>query len=347
MSADLKFKIVDKILTIYPPIILSIGLIGNVLSVIVLSQASNRRTSTGVMLIFLTVTDSLILINSVLESWLNHMFELDFRMSSNGACKFHVFLSYFLFQLSPWILVFITSERVFSVKYPHKVRDVFTRKRVFLGMFILILILVGVNAHLIHGYNHSFDNVHKRNGCFSSSDHEDFMFSYWTWIDFVLAFAIPFCVLLCGNILVIHKLKSSQNFRKTSTIITRNGQEINGNSFRRGNQTVSDFTTTAIVLNIAFFCLVSPFSIFAIGQPYWFPKDTITLERFANMKLIGIIFLMLLHTNSAINFILYILCGSKFRKDFMALIFKRRRTMSDTMLSTRSIRTQSLSMVSS
>ncbi|XP_060591697.1 probable G-protein coupled receptor 139 [Ruditapes philippinarum] len=347
MSEDLKFKIIDKILTIYPPILLGIGIIGNILSVIVLAQASTRKTSTGFMLMFLTVTDTLILINSVLVRWLSHMFEINLRTSSNGACKFHVFLSYFLFQLSPWILVLVTVERVFSVRFPHRVRDVFTRRKVFLGLFVLVLVIAGLNAHLIYGYEHVYNDLYQSFDCIVISKHEDFMFKYWTWIDFVLAFAVPFSVLLCGNIMVIHTLQSSQKFRKASTVTTHNGQELRGHSYRRENRTASHFTSTAVVLNIAFSSLVSPFSIFAIGQPYWFPVETITPERIANLMLTGTIFLMLLHTNSAINFVLYIFCGSKFRRDLKNLFCKRRRTISESMHNTRNFHTQSVSTVSS
>ncbi|XP_060582807.1 probable G-protein coupled receptor 139 [Ruditapes philippinarum] len=325
MTEEFKLKIVDKILTIYPPILLSIGLTGNILSVIVLAQASTRKTSTGFTLIFLTVTDTLILINSVLVRWLSHMFEINLRSSSNGACKFHVFMSYVLFQLSPWILVFVTVERVFSVKYPHRVRDVFTRKRVIRGLLILVLVLSSANAHLIYGYEHVYKEAYY---CTARSNHEDFMFKYWTWIDFALAFVIPFCVLLCGNIIVIHKLKLSERFQKSTSITTQSGQELRGNLNRRGNNTASHFTMTAVILNITFSCLVSPFSIFAIGQPYWFPHETLSSEEIVNLTLIGTILLMLLHTNSAINFVLYIFCGSKFRRDFMNIFCKRQRSLS-------------------
>jgi hypothetical protein len=55
----------------------------------------------------------------------------------------------------------------------------------------------------------------------------------------------------------------------------------------------------------------------------------------------------LLHTNSAINFGLYIFCGSKFRRDLKNLFCKRRRTISQSMHNTRSFHTQSVSTVSS
>ncbi|XP_060591696.1 probable G-protein coupled receptor 139 [Ruditapes philippinarum] len=345
MTEELKLKIIDKILIIYPPILLSVGLTGNILSVIVLAQASTRKTSTGFMLIFLTVTDTLILIYSVLVRWLNHMFEINLKTSSNGACKFHMFISYFLFQLSPWILVLVTVERVFSVKYPHRVRDVFTRRRVIISLFILVLVLGSVNAHLIYGYEHVYKDKYEAYYCTASSNYENFMFKYWTWIDFVLAFVIPFCVLLCGNIMVIHKLKLSERFQKASTITTQSGQELRGNLNRRGNNTASNFTITAVILNITFSCLVSPFSIFAIGQPYWFPQETLSSEEIVNLTLIGTILLMLLHTNSAINFVLYIFCGSKFRSDFMNIFCKRQRSMSETMLGTQSFPSQSLSTI--
>ncbi|XP_053399630.1 kappa-type opioid receptor-like [Mercenaria mercenaria] len=341
------FKTAEKILTVYPPILLSLGLAGNILSVVVLSQANNRKTSTGALLIFLAVTDSLILINSVFVRWLEHLFEVDFRNSSTGTCKFHVFISYLLLQLSPWILVLVTIERVFSVLYPHRVRDVFTRRRVLIVLLPLVLFLSGLNAHLIYGYRLIFNEPFQRLRCEAIPEHVNFMFKFWTWIDFAFAFAIPFCVLLSGNITVVLKLKSSHNFRKRSTIISVNGSHSRGGSTCRQERTTSYFTVTAIILNITFVILVSPFSIFAIGQPYWFPVDTMTPERHAGLILTGTILLMILYTNNAVNFALYILCGTKFRRDFMNLFCRsrrRRRSMSETFSSNRTVHLSTISL---
>ncbi|XP_053400852.1 nociceptin receptor-like [Mercenaria mercenaria] len=326
------FKTTENILSVYPPILLSLGLIGNILSVVVLSQAHNRKTSTGVSLIFLAVTDSLILINSVFVRWLDHLFNVDFRNYSTGSCKFSVFFTYLSLQLSGWILVFVTTERVFSVLYPLRVRDIFTRRRVLIILFLLVLFLSGLNAHLIYGYQLKFNEYFESLRCEVIPEHEEFMFKFWTWIDFAFAFAIPFCVLLTGNVAIIIKLKSSRNFRERSTIPLENGSQLRGGStFRRERSTTFEFTITAIILNVTFAILVSPFSIFAIGQPYWFPNDTMTPERHAKLVLIGTILLMILYTNNAINFVLYVLCGSKFRRDFINLFCcsnKRRQTIS-------------------
>lgn len=312
-----EFKLSERIKSVYPPILITIGLVGNTLSIFLLSQHSNRKTSTGIMLIILAITDSLILINSVLVNWLVYLIDFNLRNLSNSACKIHVFLTYLLLQFSVWILVIITIERVYSVLYPHRVRDVFTRKRVLITMAIIFLFLAALNGHLLHGLE-----IHQTDlQCRVSDEHAFFMFKIWTWLDFAFAFAIPFCILLTGNATIVINLKLSNRFRKQCANVSEDTKQANEKiSQRQHNTTSSSFTLTALILNISFVIFVSPFVIFAIGQPYWFSVATLTPKRIAKLILIDAITQMLMYINNTINFVLYILCGPKFRRDLIQLL---------------------------
>lgn len=330
-----EFKLAEVIKTIYPPILLAVGIVGNVLAVAVLAQARNRRSTTGMLLISLAITDSLILLGNVLVNWIVFVFKgtVDVRNDSDALCKVHVFATYLLFQLSPWILVFVTIERAYSVVYPHRVRDVFTRKRVILLLIVLVLLLSGLNGHLLYGTHLEFDARNKRYSCIVQIEHEEFMFTVWPWIDFAIAFAIPLGVYLIGNIIIVVKLRQSHMFRGRSANPSENGRHPTDTTFSQDrNGTSQYFTAMAVCLNITFMLFVSPFAIFAIGQPYWFPVETMTPQRHARLIFIGTITTMLMYTNNGINFILYILCGSRFRKDVVNLLrcstHMRRSTLS-------------------
>lgn len=319
-----EIKIADGIKTYYPPIICVIGLSGNILAVAVLSRAKNRRSTTGVMLLALAVTDIIVLLTSVLLAWIEFVFEEYIRNLSSAGCKILTFLTYFSLQLSAWILVMITSERIFSVIVPHRVKKLITRKRVLISLVSLILGLAGLNCHLLYGLQVAYNTVFNKTVCKVASAHEHFMFKVWPWIDFSVSFAFPGLVFLIGNIVIITRLKSSS--RRSSAMTSTNGDGSQSNRERSKKiKHINYFSVMTVILNFAFLILVAPFSIFAIGQPYWFPIAEMTVKRHAQLILISTILLMLLYTNNAINFIIYMLGGSKLRKDFLSLCFRRRK----------------------
>ncbi|XP_060572360.1 neuropeptide Y receptor type 1-like [Ruditapes philippinarum] len=311
------YRVAQNIKVIYPPILIIFGLTGNIASLIILAQVKHRKTSTGVMLIFLTFTDSLILVFVVFVKWLQSVFEVDIRSSSSVTCKVHVYLTYVLLQLSPWILVILTAERICSVLYLHKVRRIFTRRNVLILLLLCVVCLSCLNSHLLYGFTLDYHEVFNKTSCQAMKHHEHFMFKIWPWIDFAFAFAIPFCVLLSGNIIVLRKIKNSRHFRKSSVFKRKTGNRSRRSESDSMPRTVSYFTKVAIILSLAFIVCVSPFTIFAIGQPYWFPMETMTSRRYARLMLLGAAMHLFMYTNNAVNFVLYILCGSKFRADFV------------------------------
>lgn len=317
-----EIKIAGGIKTYYPPIICVIGLSGNILAVAVLSRAKNRRSTTGVMLLALAVTDIIVLLTSVLIAWIEFVFEEYIRNLSSASCKILTFLTYFSLQLSAWILVMITSERIFSVIVPHRVKKLITRKRVLISLVSLILGLAGLNSHLLYGLQVEYNTVFNKTVCKVASAHEHFMFKVWPWIDFSVSFAFPGLVFLIGNIVIITRLKSSS--RRSSAMTSTNGHGSHGEGSKKSKH-INYFSVMAVILNFAFLILVGPFSIFAIGQPYWFPIAEMTVKRHAQLILVSTILLMLIYINNAINFIIYMLGGSKLRKDFLSLCFRSRK----------------------
>ncbi|WAQ98899.1 hypothetical protein MAR_023272 [Mya arenaria] len=76
--------------------------------------------------------------------------------------------------------------------------------------------------------------------------------------------------------------------------------------------------------------LVLPSVAFGIGQVYWFPPKEITPAKMADINLIAEITFMIMYTNNAINFILYIMLGSRFRSDLRNMCFCKRDNLRST-----------------
>ena len=308
--------IAERMLWIYPPILFIVGVVGNCLFVMVLMRSSSRRTSISLLLTLLACSDTLILTFNVLKKWLAKFLDTDLRATSNIYCKVDAFLTYFLLQLSPWILVLVTVERTYSILYPHKVTNKFTRKRILVAFCLTCLFLVAMNSHIffvVHLSSYGIEPI-----CIVQEQHMDFFFRIWPWIDMCILFFIPVCFMLIGNIIIIFKLKSSGRFRASS--VTRSSSSDSASMRDNMNKHVSSFTKTTVLLNTCFTLLELPSVVFGIGQPYWYPRETATEAKQAQLTLISTCAYMAMYTYNAINFVLYMFCGSKLRNEFLRMV---------------------------
>ena len=313
-ASDLKeIEIAHRIEDTYPPVLLALGVPGNILSLVVLVRI--RKSATSPYLIFLAGVDLFILCVSLLPNWIGGLKETDIRDHSDVVCKLHVFAVYSSLQMSSWTLVLVTSERVCSVIYPHKVRALCTKVRCFISLLLMVFSILCLNTHFFFGYHNEFRPNVNRSRCICKEDFEFFEFKVWPWIDFMVVFVVPCLFLVFGNFTIIYKLRINQQFSRDS--VRQSG------AIAARKNTISFLTKMAFSLNTAFFICVSPVSIFSIGQPYWWPPETLTDQGLANLVLAWTTVTMLMYMNNSINFLLYIMFGSKFRHELKRMFIPK------------------------
>ncbi|WAQ98897.1 FMAR-like protein [Mya arenaria] len=321
------FVLYERIKIWYTPFLCFFGICGNIISIAVLRKGT--ISSTHILLISLAVIDTLVLTFSPLKQWIMHLMQIDVRQTTEVVCKLDMFLTYLLVQLSPWVLVMITVERAYSVIKPHLVRVVFTRRRTLISLAVCIVCLSVVDSHLLYGYKLIFIKEAGDIHCQPRSEaYKNVMFNIFMKIDFAFAFAIPCCCLLTGNLIIIAKLRFSRHMQATTC--NERGMSTAKRRRNRLSHSLSQWTRTTVVINVFFVMLMLPSVAFGIGQVYWFPIEEITPAKRANIHLISEITFMLMYTNNAINFVLYILLGSKFRSDLMNMCFSKRDHLRST-----------------
>ena len=318
-SEPREVEISRKIEDIYPPILLALGIPGNIVSLIVLVRIKNSQTSSYLM--FLAGVDLFVICVSLLPNWIGGIVQEDFRDRSSVVCKLHIFAVYASLQISSWTLVLITSERVYSVVYPHRVRALCTKASAMICLFVMVVFMLGLNSHFLFGYHIEFRPHINRSRCITKEAFEYFEFKVWPWMDFLVVFLIPSSVLILGNILIIRKLRINQRFSSDS--IRQNS------SIAARKSTISFITKMTIILNTVFIICVSPVNIFSIGQPYWWPVDTLTDQGIANLTLSWTCVTMIMYVNNCANFLFYVMFGSKFR-DELKRIFRSNCSKSNT-----------------
>ena len=303
---------------IYPPVLVALGIPGNVLSLVILIRLRRRQGS--LYLAFLAGVDLFVICVALLLKWIGNLTQTDIRNDSEFACKLHIFAVYYSLQISSWTLVLITSERTCSVMYPHRVRTLCTKVRTLIALATMLVCIFCLNCHFFFGYHLEYRPHLNQTVCICKDEFAHFEFKVWPWIDFLFVFMIPCIFLISGNILILHKLKINQKFSADSI------RQKDANKAR--TNTVSFLTKMTISLNTVFIICVSPVSIISIGQPYWWPPDTVTEQDVANLVLIWTSATMIMYVNNILNFLMYIMLGSKFRKElkniFISKCFKKR-----------------------
>ncbi|XP_005093128.1 probable G-protein coupled receptor 139 [Aplysia californica] len=333
------------------PVLLVVGTVGNVLSIIVMSRRNLRGSQASVYLIALSLTDIVVLYTGLLRHFLRSVASLDVRAMTELGCKINIMMVYASLDISVWILVAFTFERFLSVFTPHKVKSYCTRLTSVIVICIIIILLLGLNSHFLFGFefvvfgkNANFSGI---TVCYYATDeYRLFAQSAWPWIDFSVFSLVPFIIFIIGNVCIATRVvKSRRTTQRIGTLETNaainstanGGTENEPRTVSRIRHTAPAFpvphakrvdrtasmTAILLVLNIMFLITTTPVSIFFIVEPYWVKWAKTPREK-EIIHLTFTIVNLIMYLNNAINFILYCLTGSRFRRELHNMLSKKR-----------------------
>ncbi len=140
MSTLLESQIEDALWRYVSPFIILIGIVGNVLSFLVMSRKTLQGSVTSLYLRVLAVVDSMVLITGLLRQWIR-VLAVDIRDTSVVICKTDIFLLYWSLGSSAWILSLIAIERCFGVLYPHHYKRCVTERSATVVLVFILVIL--------------------------------------------------------------------------------------------------------------------------------------------------------------------------------------------------------------
>ncbi|KAJ8305019.1 hypothetical protein KUTeg_018602 [Tegillarca granosa] len=301
---------------IVPLFMIITGIIGNILSILVLTRRQHiRKYTSSVYLTGLAVTDILVLCVGLLRQWVLHVFNWDFREYSEVACKLHIFLTYLAIDFSAWILVAVTIERVMLVLIPQQAKEKCTKHVAIVIMITILLFLFCLNSHLMFGMgDSSLDIVDNTtiNKCYPQYQAYNYFYDYiWPWVDYTKFCILPFTILLCGNILIATKV-INQKRRIQSKINPTKGEGSNRKYY------FSSMNITLFILNSVFLICNTPISIYLIGYAHW--SENSTPKESAILDLVWSVCNILMYLNNTVDFFLYCLSGTEFRREAKLLL---------------------------
>jgi hypothetical protein len=239
-----------------------------------------------------------------------------------------------LLDFSAWILVGVTLERMVSVWRPHNTQSVWKRKRAVGFIFAFGAIVLALNTHFLYGLvfradrdeTHGHANIQK----FVEIDetYYEFFNITWPWIDLCAFCAFPLTIIVVGNGLILFKLINSQRKLRPRHVQTSSVDHESGQKPLSGQcSKISSTTSMLFALNTVFLLSTLPISIYNIGYTHW--ANVANEHGNAKLDLWWAIVNMLMYVNNSMNFLLYCLSGTKFRREVFRIFFQWRQNRVD------------------
>ncbi len=294
--------------------LLIVGTLDNLLALAVLQTRSFRQAPSGFILSLLALVDIAVLNCGLLRHVIMGITAdvTDISTLSSGSCKLYRFGVYFLTHLSAWTLVLMTTERVLSVIYPIKARQLCSKKRISIAWAIICAILIIADCHAFFTVDlqdslrvTSDARVVLTETCHYLLEYSSFWKYVWPWIDLVLACLMPGFTILAINIIIAVRMRRAKKVRRVRMSV-----------HERGAKTRS-ITVMVLSISLLFLLCNTPIAIFLIGYNYW-SQDTAEQEN--RLQAVQLAVNLITYSNNAFNFLLYCVSGAKFRKALVMFV---------------------------
>lgn len=141
------YSSVDRILiTVFMPIIFTIGVLGNIAVIVVFFRIKGMRTVTNHYLTNLAIADLIFLLLAVTDRWVLYVSSPiidDYSYTSRAFCKTFPYIQDASIIVSCYTVILVTVERYIAICWPHKFKQLSTRPRAimlctFFWMFALL-----------------------------------------------------------------------------------------------------------------------------------------------------------------------------------------------------------------
>jgi hypothetical protein len=292
-------------------IIVVLGLIGNMLTIVILSQRA-MRSSTNHYLTALAVWDSVVLICTFL---LIGLIGFEFEAYAN---HFHSYVVAYIYPVALiaqtatiWLTVSFTVERYIAVCHPLKAASMCTISR---AKFVILGVSVGSTLYNIprwfdyrpkHKFHPEFNRTILTYERTAFSQNPMYLTGYFSCLYVPFMFIIPFLVLFILNTFLILAVRQSQRNREIN---------MNVRQFRENNITIMLVTVVIVFM----FCQM-PALVYNLA----FSIDINMVGASPGYHILSEIRNFMVNLNSAVNFILYCALGQKFRRIFLHTFCRR------------------------
>ena len=306
------------IVIITGPILLIAGVVCNTIALVIL-QKRKLNLNFSSYLSALAVCDSAFLICSV-TTWVTYTMTGQ-NLAVKISCNLVYFLNYFPADLSAFILVALSLDRVLKIYLPTRkavLNRLFRPKFVILGLVVLSML---ANWHTLGGLKVDEGNNTVFSSCVGKTTGVNTYNQLHLYIlDNIFYSVAPSLLIICFNTMIVMKVLSHsrviQSRRSPDSIY------VQASEHRRRRE---DYVTkAALTVTFTFVLFTTPVGIVFMLEP-----QADDLESYAMWFLVLQIAGIFMHLNHCVNMMLYCLIGPQFRAQFCRLFRRPRRVAPD------------------
>ena len=314
-----KCHLAETFWLVFSPVLLTIGTLGNILSICVLLQKRMRQSSASIYLIALALADTGVLYIGLLREWLVHLVDSDYRKENDVSCRLQLWLQFSAFASSVWILTSFTVDRHISILWPLFSKTHCSRKLQIVLVCIIPLVAMVTGSHYFlmeQKVTYKWSNVTNTSNIYivkcvpQPGYHVKFYFKVWPWITIFACSLVPVAVIFISNVRILKVMLSRRKRIAPQT------SRIEEN--RAQSQVNRAVVRMLIAVSIFYIFSTLPICIYLLLEAYLFPVET--PENVVNRKLFWAITSLLFYSNSSVNFLLYCFSGTLFRSLFKDMI---------------------------
>ena len=297
--ADFLNNITDSIHGNFNIISSSIGIPGNLISIIIFARLMKNKTNMGFLYIWQCSIDLCVLLLFLSLSQSNRIYGINLYNQNDVSCKLLTFFRRFFPHASSWIAVITTFDRFTFVLYGHSNRLRFlNRKSNLTGIILIIFTFIAMLniGNFFYRINKSFlckgDFTIK-----SSTDAISLLFRTY----------IPFSLMILFNIIMVQKIVKNKRIATHQTAISRKETQ---------------FTFAVISSDIYFLILNFPFSVFSIFYDVYLYNGTFDKDDsfYRKYLLVNAIFSDIAFFVQTFSFFLYLSSNKLFRNEFLKIV---------------------------
>ncbi|XP_052103497.1 nociceptin receptor-like [Mytilus californianus] len=129
------------------PICLVTGVIGNMLTIILMNTKTFSHFASKYFLIGLAIADTSVLLTQPFKNmFVIRYLGFDLRALSTIGCKVYFCVHRAGKMMSSWFVVCMALERLAAVKFPLKVKIWFSKRNTLAGIGLMLLLIIGFTA---------------------------------------------------------------------------------------------------------------------------------------------------------------------------------------------------------
>ena len=253
------------------------------------------------------------------EDWLNKVF---FRYESLHRCVAMTYVRHLTFNICEYIVVTITLSRFVAIVYPMKAAKTTNRPKCVVAAIVVTSCLINLYFLWITELTKRKTKYRKKPVVYTCTigQHNSSTITFFMWFQTTVSFIIPMLFILTANTRIIWELKLKKRKRSQWVRAQREAERKEENKV----------TIMLVIMTFVFLILILPWFVWHMRKYFMLAKYKPSPKASAVILLAKIVCLKLLYSNNAVNFYLYVLFGSDFRKELKKVFLRSNRVRTST-----------------